>query len=315
VKTRILKGYLRKTTLPTERRPIGVETLLFMNNTTQTNEPTTGTLGQRRLESSRNLLGLIDSAIRAVEPKTDWLKTAPTTTAFCLELDKGAKQPGTPSKLPREVFTQFDPTADTYQGGSLQLEYGRLLHCTPDTAKALLAAGARLVEDATLITDEEKTLLLEIQAKMDSLKTELSKYSNQAANAEFHNQSQRHVAETLKSGALPAKPIRLMDSIHAEFSTNRRALSEVLFDLYQQTFPLAIKAHAKAVEIIRAQMAFLENEEREKATAFTLPWAPSFLWKACAAVQIRIHPDRLRNAAREPSTATPREMLAGIYDL
>jgi hypothetical protein len=302
--------------LPTERCPIGIETFLFMNNASTTTEPASTTnLGQRRLESRRNLLGLIDAAIRGAEPKTDWLKTAPTTAKVCRELDATAKQPGHASKLPPEVFTQYDPYAASYAGVSLQKEFGRAVQFNPDTSKALLASGARLVEDSTLITGDEKTRLLEIQTKMDNLKSQLSKFSNTAANSEFQNQSHRRVVETLQSGALPEKIIRTLDSIHKEFETNRRALNELLLDLYHQAFPLAIKAHAKALEIIREQQAFLETKEREEATAFALPWAPSFLWKACATIQARIHPDRLRIAASSDSPATPRELLEGIYEL
>jgi hypothetical protein len=102
-------------------------------NATQTNiaPATTGNLGQRRRDSSRNLLGLIDAAIRAVEPKTDWLKTAPTTAAVCHELDLTAKQPDRVTKLPLEIYTQYDPTADKF---SLQKPQGRVVQFNPDTA-------------------------------------------------------------------------------------------------------------------------------------------------------------------------------------
>jgi hypothetical protein len=255
---------------------------------------------------------LIDSAIRGVEPKTDWLKTAPTTAAVCHELDATAKQPDRVTKLPLEVFTQFDPTADKF---ALQKAQGHIIQFNPATAKALLDAGARLVDDATLISDDEKTQLLQIQGKMDKLKTELSKSSTAAASTEFFNQSTRRVVETIQSGALPEKNIRTMDSIHAEYATNRRALNEVLLDLFHEAFPLAIKARSKALEIIRAQQAFLENKEREEAKAFALPWAPSFLWKACATIQARIHPDRLRLSASSDSAATPRDLFEGIFEL
>src|ERR1039457_6654049 len=200
-------------TLPTERRPHWCSDILFMNNTATNIEPATaGNLGQRRRDSSKNLLALIDSAIRAVEPKTDWLKSAPTTAAVCHELDLKAKQPDRVAKLPPEVFTQYDPLGDKF---SLQKPQGHIVQFNPETAKALLAAGARLVEDSTLISDDEKKLLVEIQGKMDKFKMELAKSSTAAANAEFFNQSTRRVVETIQSGALPEKNvIRTMDSIH-----------------------------------------------------------------------------------------------------
>jgi hypothetical protein len=79
--------------------------------------------------------------------------------------------------------------------------------------------------------------------------------------------------------------------------------------------PFTIKARAKALEIIRTQMAFLENKEREEAKAFALLWAPSFAWKACATIQTRIHPDRLRLAASGDGAATPRDLFEGILEL
>jgi len=278
-------------------------------------------MGQRRLDSSRNLLGLIDAAIRAVEPKADWQKSAPTTAKVCLALDANAKNPaGRASKLPPECFTQYDPFAATPEkvGQSLQRDLGRIVQFNPDTSKALIVAGARLVADATLITDDEKTSLMKIQTKMDNLKTQLSKFSTAAATTEHYDQAHRRVVQTLQNGALPSKPVRLLDSIHAEYAANRRALSSVLFELYHQAFPLAIKAHAKALEIIREQMAFLESKEREESKLFSLPWKPSLVWQACATAQMRLHPDRLRCAASSDSgatsSATPRELLEGIIE-
>jgi hypothetical protein len=284
-------------------------------NTSTNIEPTINNLGNRRIAASRNLLSLIDSAIRAVEPKPSWLESAPTTAAVCRVIDATAKHPGHANKLPLEVFTQFDPFAASYAGVSLQKNLGCVVQFNPDTSKALIEVGSRLVEDSTLITDDEKTHLLDIQGKMEKLRAELSKFSNAAATAEFHNQSHRRIVETLQNGALPEKNIRLMDSIHQEYSANRAALSEVLLDHFHQAFPLAIKAHAKALEIIREQMAFLEAKEREESTVFALPWKPTLAWQACATAQMRLHPDKLKVAASSDSPSTPREMLEGIIEL
>jgi hypothetical protein len=291
-----------------------------MNNTSpNTEQVTTNNMGKRRLDSSRNLLGLIDAAIRAVEPKTDWVKTAPTTAKVCLALDQNAKNPaGRAAKLPPECFMQYDPFAAMPEkiGQSFQRDLGRIVQFNAATSKALIAAGARLVADATLITDDEKMQLLKIQTKMDNLKTQLSKFSTAAATTENYGQAQRRVVETLQNGALPSKPVRLLDSIHAEYAANRQALSSVLFELYHQAFPLAIKVHAKALFLIREEQAYLETREREMAENFSLPWAPSLHWKACVTIQNRIHPDRLRCAASSDSGATssstPRELLEGI---
>lgn len=282
-----------------------------------TSEPTPFNLGNRRAESSRNLIAKIDAAIGEVSLPDEAAKTAPITFECCRELDgRGAGHRDSFGKkvrhFPPHVFSFFDPDAATYAGQVLQKDFGRMIPFRTETFEALLGSGARLGSGA-ILSDAEIARAREIQMKMDELLKQMAKFSNAAANAEFYAQSSRLVVETLQSGSLPEKNIRTMDSIHKEFETKRRALTELLMELSHEIFPLAVQAHVGALKILRSLMIYTEISERETAKDFHIPWCPSYLWKSCFAAQIRIHPDRLRAAVE--SVAQPRDLLAGILTL
>jgi hypothetical protein len=279
--------------------------------------PTIQNLGQRRNSSVADILTQIDRALQSFALAEDAGSSAPTTVAFIRELDSPATGPrgifGERMKqFPPQIFSRFDPE-EMILGYPHRHDFGKLTPFRPETLAALIASSAAHMESTEILTTEQIATLRDLQKKFSDISPQLAKFSNLAASAEFHNQSARRVSETLQKGELPSAPIRTHESIILEFSSNRRSLNELQLQLSHQAYPLVLKAYGKTFEIIRAQMARLEAGERDIAAAFHIPWAPSYLWRACASIQMRLHPARLADNVEDQ--ISPRSMLEGLIKL
>jgi hypothetical protein len=279
--------------------------------------PTSQNIGQRRKSSVADILAQIDRVLQNFQLQEDVESSAPVTVAFNRELDGPATGPvgnygERVKKFPSQIFSRFDPEQTIY-GNVHRHDFGTLIPFRPETLAALIASAAGHMESTEILTAEEIATLRDLQKKFSAISPQFAKWSNLAAADEFHNQSRRREAETLIAGALPSACIRTHESIITEFSANRKALLELQLEFSHQAYPLVLKAYGKTFEIVRRMMAYFESSERETAKTFHIPWTPSYLWKACAGIQIRLHPSRL--ADNVPDQISPRSLLVGIIEL
>lgn len=274
-------------------------------------------LGARRMAAVADILKQIDDLLLDSRLTTEQAAAAPTTFEFINSLDGPATGPlgaygVRAKKFPAAIFSRFDPEAPA-QNPMIKPDYGTIIPFRPETLAAIIEAATPFVENAAILDEDDLATLRKIQTKFTSVGQELQKYSNTAANTEFQQQKNRRVAEALETGALPDKSVRTFESIYTEFNANRAALTEVQLQLSHQAYPLVLKAYRRVFELVRGQMARLEATERELAAAFRIPWAPSYLWKSCAAIQIRLHPSRIADAASQANN--PQVLLEGILKL
>lgn len=279
--------------------------------------PTIRNIGDRRNSSVADILTQIDRAIQNFALAEDSESSAPTTVLFCQALDGPATGPrgifGERMKIfPPQIFSRYDPE-EKILGYPHRHDFGRLIYTSPETLAAVIASATAHMESTEILTTKEIATLRDLQKKFSAISPQFAKFSNQAAAEEFHQQSLRRTADTLKTGALPAALIRTHESITGEFTINRKALLELQLEISHQAYPLVLRAYKKTFEILRVTMARLEEGERESAAGFKIPWNPSWLWKACAGIQTRRHPSLLVDNVSEP--VSPRSLLEGIIKL
>lgn len=281
-----------------------------MTTTQDKSETVTDVVSARDAEAAR-LSKLAQSMIGTLALNPNYATIAPTTAKVCRVLD--APQTGLPKRMPIEIFSAYDPLGQLFDGAPLQRNLGSIVQFNQASFAAILEAGCDLRPDRTIITDEELEFSRETQIKMDRLRVDLAKYSISSANQFYATQKSRKMEEAISAGVLPTTQIRSREAIMLEFDANRMALTEMLMDLSHKFFPIALEVRIRAMQILRLKMVELEESERELAQAYHHPWAPSHLWKVCAGIQIRIHPQILMAATRSP--LYPRDALEGIAEI
>jgi len=252
----------------------------------------------------QDVLEQVKHALRALS-RPD-LSYAPATAEFIAAVDAPGET-GKPKKYPQEIYADYFPE---------QNQFARPGKLVQPTQKILLAMVDewQFTSGEKILSDDELATLQAIQAKVDQTLAQLAEFATTKTFGAFQNQSHELVAKTLASGALPEESqFENHETIANRFAAKRRALTELSESHCQEAFPLVLKAHAKAFEIVRSKMALLEEQERQIAKAFSAPWQPSYLWRACATFQMRMHPSRLTGAVGH--AGTPRAMLEGIITL
>lgn len=287
------------------------------NPATTANEPAPESLGNRRKAAIADIIIQIDLLLSGSTLTAAEAEAAPTTFAFICALDGPATGPRSAfgvrvKQFPPQIFSRYDPE-EKILGYPHRHDFGRLVFTGPETLAALIASAASQMGSTEILTIEEIAILRDLQAKFSAISPQFAKFSNQASAEEFHQQKQRLIANTLKTGALPAALIRTHESISGEFTTARNALLELQLLISHQAYPLVLKAYAKTFKIIRRMMVYFEESERLLAADFCLPWQPSWLWKACAGIQCRRHPSLLADNVGDP--VSPSSLLEGIVKL
>jgi len=221
------------------------------------------------------------------DEEREYVRKCPISVSLFVELDSD-KEPSR-RKFPAHIYADFLPTQDTHV-----TKYHGVLEKYSTATVTTLLDGWKICPAETL------NELQSVQSELDALGAEVEKWSLLKVSEKFRNQ---------RSSDAPA---RSQDEIFQDHLMHLRGLEEKAKPLSVKAAELSAAVIQNAQVPVRAFMLELESSERDRATEFSLAWAPSNLWRVCAAILIHFSG---RTPQRLALLGSPRAMLNGFVQI
>jgi hypothetical protein len=164
-----------------------------------------------------------------------------------------------------------------------------------------------LVMDGTrLCAPETEGRLREIEKSIRDLYAEMQNFSTQKANELLYSQA-RDLATKIAHGKVPEQVmLSTREQLHTDFHLKRSSIEIAVLPLREEAAELARPVITAAKNVVWHHLAALEQDERQLADSYDVPYVPSYHWRALAAAMVTISPDRVKQEVY------PSAMLAGF---
>jgi hypothetical protein len=227
-----------------------------------------------------------------------YFNNCPTTVNFLCELDRTDVEPGR-KQYPPLIFADFTETDGGSRGVLAVQHHGVFQRYTPATIAEIFSYH----QDLHPAYELEK--LRSLQSQIDDLDSAMSEWSLDKATQAFH--AQRYKIADGKTG-----PTRSREEIQADYRQQLQAIEIKIAPLTNQAVDAAIPVIERARTVVIILMLDIEASERDQAKRYSLPWVPSTLFRACAAILVHWSG---QTRSRLRLLRSPRSMLERIVQL
>jgi hypothetical protein len=162
------------------------------------------------------------------------------------------------------------------------------------------------MDGTRLCTPSAEARLREIEQAIRALYDEMQNFSPQRANDLLYSQA-KDLAAKIAHGKVPDQvTLATREQLHTDFRLKRSSIEIAILPLRDEAAELARPVITAAKNLVWHHLAALEQDERQLADSYDVPYVPSYHWRALAAAMVKISPDRVRQEVY------PSAMLAGF---